>query len=66
MIATKFEPHDNWLPPCYYVPRDLEKALIQAGLPACHWNSADLPSLRLEHLFGLLNYVCVLIYPVLL
>ncbi|KAK3931803.1 Endoribonuclease Dcr-1 [Frankliniella fusca] len=46
MIATKFEPHDNWLPPCYYVPRDLEKALIQAGLPACHWNSADLPSLR--------------------
>ena len=21
MIATKFEPHDNWLPPCYHVPR---------------------------------------------
>lgn len=30
MIATKFEPHDNWLPPCYYVPRELEKALIEA------------------------------------
>lgn len=30
MIATKFEPHDNWLPPCYYVRRDLEQALIEA------------------------------------
>lgn len=30
MIATKFEPHDNWLPPCYYVPKELEKALIEA------------------------------------
>lgn len=28
MIATKFDPHDNWLPPCYYVPRELEQALI--------------------------------------
>ena len=23
MIATKFEPHDNWLPPCYYVPKEI-------------------------------------------
>lgn len=30
MIATKFEPHDNWLPPCYYVPKELEQALIEA------------------------------------
>jgi endoribonuclease Dicer len=30
MIATKFEPHDNWLPPCYYVPKELEQALIDA------------------------------------
>lgn len=28
MIATKFEPHDNWLPPCYHVPRELEQAGI--------------------------------------
>jgi len=46
MIATKFEPHDNWLPPCYYVPRELEQALIEAGVPASHWNQADLPGLR--------------------
>ncbi|GLG98532.1 Endoribonuclease Dcr-1 [Gryllus bimaculatus] len=46
MIATKFEPHDNWLPPCYYVPRELEQALIEAGVPASHWNRADLPALR--------------------
>lgn len=46
MIATKFEPHDNWLPPCYYVPKELEKALIEANIPACHWNLADLPNLK--------------------
>jgi endoribonuclease Dicer len=46
MIATKFEPHDNWLPPCYYVPRELEQALIEAGVPASHWNRADLPAMR--------------------
>uniref|UniRef100_A0A1B6DKN5 ribonuclease III n=1 Tax=Clastoptera arizonana TaxID=38151 RepID=A0A1B6DKN5_9HEMI len=46
MIATKFEPHDNWLPPCYLVPKELERALIEAGLPACQWNQADLPGLR--------------------
>lgn len=33
MIATKFDPHDNWLPPCYYVPRELEQALIDAKIP---------------------------------
>ena len=45
MIATKFEPHDNWLPPCYHVPRELEQALIESGVPASHWNMADLPNL---------------------
>ena len=43
MIATKFEPHDNWLPPCYHVPRELEQALIQSGVPSSYWNMADLP-----------------------
>ncbi|CAH1401946.1 unnamed protein product [Nezara viridula] len=37
MIASKFEPHDNWLPPCYLVPRDAEQRLLdsepQATLP---------------------------------
>ncbi|XP_053682144.1 endoribonuclease Dcr-1 [Sabethes cyaneus] len=46
MIATKFEPHDNWLPPCYYVPKQLEQALIDAKIPACHWNLADLPNIK--------------------
>lgn len=46
MIATKFEPHDNWLPPCYYVPKELEKALIEAKIPACHWNLVDLPNIK--------------------
>lgn len=46
MIATKFEPHDNWLPPCYYVPKELEKALIAARIPAYHWNLADLPNIK--------------------
>ncbi|CAG2055841.1 unnamed protein product [Timema podura] len=47
MIATKFEPHDNWLPPCYYVPKELEQALIEAGVPASHWNQ-ELGGLNLE------------------
>lgn len=46
MIATKFEPHDNWLPPCYYVPRELEQALIESGVPANLWNQADIPVLK--------------------
>lgn len=46
MIATKFEPHDNWLPPCYYVPKDLEKALIEANIPTCHWDIASIPNVK--------------------
>ncbi|XP_037943698.1 endoribonuclease Dcr-1-like, partial [Teleopsis dalmanni] len=46
MIATKFEPHDNWLPPCYYVPKELEKALIEAKIPPHHWKLVDLPNIK--------------------
>lgn len=46
MIATKFEPHDNWLPPCYYVPKELEQALIESGVPSTLWNQADIPTLQ--------------------
>nr|XP_031838404.1 endoribonuclease Dcr-1 [Nomia melanderi] len=46
MIATKFEPHDNWLPPCYYVPKELEQALIESGIPSSLWNQADIPTLQ--------------------
>jgi endoribonuclease Dicer len=42
MIATKFEPHDNWLPPCYYVPKELEQVLIESGIPSTMWNQADI------------------------
>ncbi|CAG0914915.1 unnamed protein product [Notodromas monacha] len=43
MVATKFEPHDNWLPPGYCVPPELEQALIESGVPEAHWNLAELP-----------------------
>ncbi|XP_057322271.1 endoribonuclease Dcr-1 isoform X2 [Microplitis mediator] len=46
MIATKFEPHDNWLPPCYYVPRELEQVFIKSGVPSTLWNQADIPLLE--------------------
>lgn len=46
MIATKFEPHDNWLPPCYYVPKELEQALIESGVPSTLWNQANIPTLQ--------------------
>ena len=48
MIASKFEPHDNWLPPCYHVPKYLEQALIESGVPASHWNKAELRGLEKE------------------
>lgn len=46
MISTKFEPHDNWLPPCYFVPHKLEKALINAGIPTTLWNMITLPTFK--------------------
>lgn len=58
MIATKFEPHDNWLPPCYYVPKDLEKALIEAKIPACYWEDArllDVKELSVDEICELLK-----------
>ena len=60
MIATKFEPHDNWLPPCYYVPRVLERALIETGVPASHWNRADLPTIH--HLTN--DEICRLVHDI--
>lgn len=45
MVATKFEPNDNWLPPCYIVPKGLEQALIESGTPAGHWNIGNLKDL---------------------
>ncbi|XP_014605688.1 PREDICTED: endoribonuclease Dcr-1 isoform X2 [Polistes canadensis] len=44
MIATKFEPHDNWLPPCYYVPKEFENALIDSGLPSVVWYQPSSPT----------------------
>lgn len=46
MIATKFEPSDNWLPPCYYVPKELEKALIEAKIPPHYWSLVDLAHIK--------------------
>lgn len=46
MISTKFEPHDNWLPPCYFVPHKLEKALIDASIPTTLWNMITLPTFK--------------------
>lgn len=46
MISSKFEPHDNWLPPCYFVPHKLEKALINAGIPTTLWNMITLPTFK--------------------
>ncbi|KAJ8968365.1 hypothetical protein NQ317_009528 [Molorchus minor] len=46
MIATKFDPHDNWLPPCFYVPKQLEEALIDAQFPANCWTVADMAATR--------------------
>ncbi|XP_076750079.1 endoribonuclease Dcr-1 [Xylocopa sonorina] len=57
MIATKFEPHDNWLPPCYYVPKELEEALIESGVPSTLWNQADIPTLQAVNPFKITELV---------
>ncbi|KAI4495974.1 hypothetical protein M0802_008189 [Mischocyttarus mexicanus] len=46
MIATKFEPHDNWLPPCYHVPKELENVLIESDLSPGKWNQADIQTTK--------------------
>ncbi len=45
MVACKFEPHDNWLPPCYRIPFELEKALINQKVSSCMWKISDIPIL---------------------
>ncbi|KFM83630.1 Endoribonuclease Dcr-1, partial [Stegodyphus mimosarum] len=45
MVASKFEPYDNWLPPNYIVPKGLEEALIESGLPSGCWNLGNLSDL---------------------
>lgn len=46
MIATKFDPHDNWLPPCYCVSKELEEALSKARIPANYLTLADYVATR--------------------
>ncbi|XP_022665652.1 endoribonuclease Dicer-like isoform X2 [Varroa destructor] len=38
MVATKFDPSDNWLPPGFCIPEGLEKAVLDAGMPNNHCN----------------------------
>ncbi|KAI9556129.1 hypothetical protein GHT06_018703 [Daphnia sinensis] len=48
MVATKFNPHENWLPPGYVIPDALEEALISSGIPLNYWNVVDLQGM--EHM----------------
>ncbi|KAF0301376.1 Endoribonuclease Dcr-1 [Amphibalanus amphitrite] len=45
MVAAKFEPHDNWLPPGYTVPEGLEEEIVESGVTASHLNLADMTDL---------------------
>lgn len=57
MIATKFDPHDNWLPPCFYVPKELEEALFSAQYPANCWTVADMAATRSMTIKDICNLV---------
>lgn len=49
MIATKFDPHDNWLPPCYFVPKEIKEALKDGRVPFLDLaGNADTSSLTVE------------------
>ncbi len=41
MVSAKFEPHDNWLPPCYHIPKGLDKAFIHSKLPHNQFSMAQ-------------------------
>lgn len=51
MVATKFNPHENWLPPGYVIPDALEEALISSGIPLNYWNVVDLQVFFLRTVF---------------
>ncbi|XP_018495704.1 endoribonuclease Dcr-1 [Galendromus occidentalis] len=38
MVATKFEPSDNWLAPGFCIPEGLEKAVLDSKIPNSHCN----------------------------
>lgn len=62
MIATKFEPRENWLPPGYFIPKHLEKALIETGFPASLWsylNLTDLVDLSATQVLEIIKEKCV-------
>ncbi|CAG7831733.1 unnamed protein product [Allacma fusca] len=46
MVSAKFEPHDNWLPPCYHIPKVLDKALIHSKLPHNQFSMAQVKALK--------------------
>lgn len=48
VIAAKFEPNDNWLPPGYVIPPGLEQALIDLGSSASAYDLKDLQDLDLS------------------
>lgn len=52
MVATKFNPHENWLPPGYVIPDALEEALISSGIPLNYWNVVDLQVLLFIQFFS--------------
>ena len=47
IIASKFEPNDNWLPPGYYIPDGLEGALIDLGSPSLAYDLGELKNMNL-------------------
>lgn len=62
MVATKFNPHDNWLPPGYVIPDALEEALISSGIPLNYWNVVDLQVTNFPFLLSLSLFLLDLIY----
>ncbi|OQR80281.1 endoribonuclease Dicer-like [Tropilaelaps mercedesae] len=48
MVATKFDPSDNWLPPGFCIPDGLEKALLDAKVPNNHCNLGQFKASSLE------------------
>ena len=46
IIASKFEPCDNWLPPGYIIPKGLEEALVDLGSQSLSYDLGELTKIQ--------------------
>ena len=57
MVAYKFEPHDNWLPPCHRVPPHLERALIDTNVNVSWQSMSNMKSVYIFYFYYFIDSI---------